>query len=228
MFILSFIFLGKIFTIKSLVSTIIYPVGVTFFGKAINSNFLSISYGNYSEISVLLSAIFGGAIIGAGLALSFLGGGSTGGVDILAFIVTKKIPKIKTSEAIFIIDGIIIILGIFAIKDLTLSLLGVTSAFISAQVIDRIFLSDGKAFIAQIITSRYLEINSDVSRLLNRTSSIINILGGYTLKENTMLLVTFSYNQYNELIQIIKKNDPKAFVMIIRGHEIYGSRWNEH
>ena len=232
MFILSFFFLGKNFTLKSLISSILFPFGVSFFGRIINSSFfsayLNITSANYSEISILLSAIFGGVLIGIGLSLSFFGGGSTGGVDILAFIISKKIPKIKTSTAIFIIDAIIIILGIFVIKDLTISLLGVTSAFISAQVIDRLFLSDSKAFIAQIVTSKHLEINRDITNTLKRTSSIINILGGYSMKENKMLLVTFSYNQYNDLIRIIKKNDPKAFVMVIRGHEIYGPRWKKY
>lgn len=224
MFILSLIFLGKNFTLKSLISTILFPVGVSLFSSI---NFLSLSAGNYSEIGVLISSIISGILIGLGLSLSFFSGGSTGGVDILAFIISKKFPKVKTSTAIFVIDSVIIVLGFFAIKDIILSILGITSAFISAQVIDRVFLSDSRAFIAQIVTKKYLEINSEISNTLNRTSSIINILGGYSMKENKMLLVTFSFNQYNDLIRIIKKNDPKAFVMVIRGHEIYGLDWKD-
>ena len=95
LFFIGFIFLGKNFAFKTLISTIVYPIGISLFSKLYDPQFLNgifcIDQSQYSEIAILLAALFGGVLIGAGCALTFLGGGSTGGVDIFAFLIPIKI-----------------------------------------------------------------------------------------------------------------------------------------
>lgn len=77
-----------------------------------------------------------------GRAIAFLGGGSTGGVDILALLLCKYIKKLRSSVAVFMINGLLVVWGLFVIKDLVVSLLGILSVFVSAIVEDKIFIGE--------------------------------------------------------------------------------------
>jgi len=226
------IILGKSFAIKTLISTIVYPIIFSLSYRLVDSNVLNgffnlANNSNYKEISILLASIFGGAFVGAGCAITFLGGGTTGGLDVLAFVICKYFKKVKSSIIIFCIDAILILLGAFVIKDLVVSLLGITSAFICAIVIDKIFLGETKAFIAQIITPKYEEINNEVISRLDRTTTIIDCLGGYSKENKKIVMVSFSVREYRDLISIVSIYDKDAFITIHRAHEINGLGWNE-
>lgn len=229
LFFIGLLVLGKSFALKTLVSTIVYPLGVALFSRLSDPEVLNgmfyLSGSQYSEIAILLAALFGGVLVGTGCALTFLGGGSTGGMDVFAFIICKLIRKARSSVVIFLIDMFTITLGLLVIQDLVISLLGITSAFISAMVIDKIFLGESKAFIAQIVSDQYTEINRLVAEKLERTTSIIDIEGGYSGEKKKMLMISFTMNQYNELINIINQTDNTAFVTIHRAHEINGEGW---
>lgn len=229
LFLVGLIFLGKNFAFKTLVSSLFYPLGITIFSRLLNENFLggffNIANSNYSEISIILATVFGGVLIGTGCSLAYTGGGSTGGTDIIAFLICKISKKFNSSTAIFFVDSVLIFLGAFAVKDLALTLLGITTAFITALVIDKLYIGESKALIAQIISNNYLEINNLIAQKLQRTTSIIEIKGGYTGQKKYMLFVTFTINQYNELLNIINNSDKNAFVTIHRAHEINGEGW---
>ena len=116
LFFIGLIFLGKNFALKTLISTIVYPIGISLFSKLYDPQFMNgifcIDQSQYSEIAILLAALFGGVLVGAGCALTFLGGGSTGGVDIFASLICKIFKKLRSSVVIFCIDAITIALGL--------------------------------------------------------------------------------------------------------------------
>ncbi|MBQ2726764.1 MAG: YitT family protein [Clostridia bacterium] len=231
LFFIGLVFLGKGFALKTLISTIVYPIGITLFSRladpGVFGGIFDLRTSAYSEISILLAALFGGVLVGAGCALTFLGGGSTGGVDILAFLICKVFKKLRSSVVIFCIDAGTVVLGLFMIGDLVVTLLGISSAFVAAAVIDKLFLGESKAFIAQIISKNYAEINRCVAQDLHRTTSIIDIEGGYSGEKKKMLMVSFTMDQYNDLMGIIGKTDPDAFITVHRAHEINGEGWTK-
>jgi len=231
LFFIGLIFLGKGFALKTLVSAIVYPIGIALFSRLVDPGVMGgifdLRTSAYSEISILLAALFGGCSVGAGCALTFLGGGSTGGVDILAFLICKVFKKLRSSVVIFCIDAGTVVLGLFMIGDLVVTLLGISSAFVAAAVIDKLFLGESKAFIAQIISKKHTEINRCVAAELHRTTSIIDIEGGYSGEKKKMLMVSFSMDQYNDLMGIISKTDPDAFITVHRAHEINGEGWTK-
>ena len=229
LFFIGLIFLGKNFAFKTLISTIVYPVGISLFSKMYDPQFMNgifcIDQSQYSEIAILLAALFGGVLIGTGCALTFLGGGSTGGVDIFAFIICKIFKKFRSSVVIFCIDAITISVGLFVIQDLVVSLLGISSALICAVAVDKIFLGGSKAFIAQIVSDQYEAINEEIAQKLERTTSIMDIQGGYSGEKKKLLMTSFTMNQYNELLNIVNQYDKKAFVTVHQAHEINGEGW---
>ena len=233
MFFIGLIALGRDFALKTLLSSLIYPLGISLFmGLAepdVFGGFFSLSSYD-TEIALLIGALFGGVCIGAGCALTFLGGGSTGGVDIIAFVICKIFKSWKSSTVIFIIDASVIVFGMFAIGNFVITLLGVVSAFVGAIMIDKVFIGRSQAFTADIVSDKYEEINKHIIEDIKRTSTILDGHGGYSSSEKKLLRVTFSMRQYADLINVINKIDKHAFVSITRAHEINGEgwTWGEH
>ena len=230
-FFIGLLVLGKSFALKTLISTFIYPVALSISSLLVSENVLNgyftLNGEKYGTLGYIIAATVGGTMIGAGCALSFLGGGSTGGTDIIAFIICKFFPKLKSSHVIFIVDSIIILLGAFIMKDLIITLLGICSALVTATVIDKLFLGAGRAFIANIISDRTDRISELVMKRLGRTTSLLDITGGYTGKKKRMLMVSFTMAEYSELIRIINQTDASAFVVIHSAHEIGGEGWSK-
>lgn len=219
MFLIGLLLLGVKFSLKTLISTIVYPPLVYLFGL-IRDNNAWMQLVN-DTTGKLLAGIFGGFFVGAGCGITFTGGGSTGGVDCLS-LALNKYTKIKASVASFIIDSSIIVGGLISYKDFTVALIGILSAFICATAIDRIFLGNSQSFIAFIVSSKYKEINEAINSKLERGTTLIHSEGGYTGNETKMIQVAFERKEHSDLQAIVAKIDPEAFMSIVHAYEVNG------
>ena len=229
LFFVGLIVLGRFFAIKTLISSIVYPLGVSLFMRLADPDFLGgffcLQASEYSEISLILATVLGGALIGTGCAITFIGGGSTGGVDIIAFTICKIFKRLKSSVVIFAVDAVVVLLGMFVIGDFVITLLGVLSAFIAALMVDKVFIGISRSYIAQIITDKPEEINRLIIERIDRTSTLVDVTGGYSGERKKMVIVSFTVNQYAEILNVINKVDKTAFVTIHQAHEISGEGW---
>lgn len=227
LFIIGWIFLGKEFSMKTLLSIVIYTISLSLILRVIKpeewllleKNIDGVDYD--PRLTSLLAALCGSFFVGLGCALTFKGGGSTGGVDSLSFIAQKYL-KIKCSTASFIIDSSIIAVGMLVSKDIANGIIGIAGAFVTATLIDKVFVSTSESFIVFVISDKYKEIMDFVHSTLDRGTTIIDVTGGYTSKEKKMVKVVIAKNQYPMVINYIKKVDPSAFISVTKAHEITG------
>ena len=237
-FFIGLIFLGKAFALKTLISTIVYPIALSLFMHLTTPDFLGgiLDLSKYTasdaaeaNIAVaMICAIFGGILVGVGCAVTFRGGGSTGGLDVIALILAKYIKSVKSSTLVFLLDACVVLTGLFVMKDIIMCLLGIASAFVVALVIDKVFLGESKAFIAHIVSDKYEQINEQIITKLERGSTIINATGGYSGEEKRMIMVSFTMSQYAAVLAIISSIDRNAFVTIHRAHEVDGEGWTKY
>jgi len=234
LFIVGFFFLGKKFSVQTFLSVLIYTASFPLFIRVFHVDQWFNLEGGYDpsiqpidpRFTILLAALCGNTFVGIGVALTFLGGGSTGGVDVLALILNKY-WKVKTSIATFVIDASVIIIGFIISKDLVTAIVGVIGAFVSALLIDKIFVGTSESFIATIISDHYEEINDFVIRELDRSTTMINAIGGYSKGDKKMIRVVFGKKEYTQFIDFIRKVDPNAFISIAKAHEIRGEGFTE-
>ncbi len=228
-FFIGLIFIGRSFAVKTLISTVVYPVAIYLFSFIVDPEMLGgyfyLPISEYPDVALVLSAVVGGALVGVGVALAFAAGSSTGGVDIIAYLICKRFPRLKISKITFYIDATIVILGVFAIDDLVVSLLGVISALVSSLLIDRVFLGGTQGFVAYINSSFYDEIRVAIIDEMDRTSMILDVTGGYSGHAQHVVMVSFTMRQYASLMSIVHRIDKTAFVTIHRAHEINGYGW---
>ncbi len=229
LFFIGFIFLGRDFAAKTLLSTIVYPLAFPLLTKLVSPDvlggFFYLKGSAHDELALVFAGVVGGILLGAGCAIAFLGGGTTGGTDIIAFLIGKFFPKLKISQITFFVDFSIILLGIFAVNDLILSGIGVFSAYVSSMVIDKIFLGGKTAYVAHIVTTTPAEISRDVIEKLDRTTTIMECKGAYSGENKNVVMVSFTMREYREILSIVSKYDKKAFITVNKAHEISGEGW---
>jgi uncharacterized membrane-anchored protein YitT (DUF2179 family) len=228
-FFLGFIILGRAYAAKTLVSTIVYTLTIPIFIRLVSSGmlggFFDLTTSKYNDLALLISSLCGGTLTGVGGALSFVGGGSTGGVDTIMFIICKFFKKLKNSVVLGAINFVIILFSIFVIRDFIIIALGVLSAFVDAYMVDKIFLGGKVAFVAEIVTEKHEEISSAVIKELERTTTLFDAKGAYSGKEFKMVMVSFTMREYKQLLSIVTRYDKAAFMTIHRAHEISGEGW---
>lgn len=227
-FLISLLLLGWRFTIKSLVSSIVYPlVLILLMRLPLISTETARLFGDGADTATkLIAGVFGGVFSGLGVALTFVGGGSTGGVDIIVVIVNKYL-HISHSVMAFMIDGIIVLIGLFVLQDFVLSLIGIMSAFVFALTLEFVFVGKSHALTAFIISpTKSSEINEWIQTKTSRGATLIPVRGGYKGDEYTMISVTFDRSEYAKILDGVAKIDKKAFITIHQSKTVLGEGFN--
>lgn len=226
LFFTGIILLGAKFGFKTIVSTIVYPLFLYLF-TYIYENYqwvhLPAIVGNDgSMVAILvLAGLVGGALVGAGCGLTFLGGGSTGGVDCLS-LASAKYFRIKTSVTGFFIDATIVCVYIIYMDNILLLLVGIISAFMCAFLVNLTYREDQNSYVADIISDKWELINNEINYELDRGTTLLESYGGFTGQEKMMIHVVFSREDYDEIMKLIFKYDPDAFVFTTKAHEATG------
>ena len=216
LYVFAFKTLGKKFAIKSLIGIVSFSLGMQLFDM-LN---ISITY------ELLVSAIFGGSIMGIGVGLVVRFGGSTGGSDMIGSIVRAKNKNASIGTIMIFVDMIIIGLSLFVFTNgFELLPYTITALLLSMYITD--FVNDGykeiRAF--NIITNKPDEISNAIMEQLSRGCSCTTAKGMHTNSDKTIIICLVSKYQTGQLKSIIKEIDPSAFVYATRVSEVLGE-WN--
>lgn len=181
----------------------------------------------------LLCAIIGGSMAGLGIGMSISQGGSTGGTDIIALIVTKY-RNISPGRVILLIDVFIIASSLlfpsytsdgqvlpFVSKFVT-AVYGMIIVTVCGYVAD-LYLAGSKQSVQIFIMSHnHDEIADMVARDFHRGVTVLDGKGWYTKQESSVLMVITRKTDVNLLLRAVKKIDPDAFLSISSCAGVYG------
>ncbi|MBQ2792362.1 MAG: YitT family protein [Oscillospiraceae bacterium] len=213
--IIGFIVLGKAFTAKTFKSVIIMSFVL---------DYVVIHFPLYTG-DVLLASLFGGVAMGAGLALVFMRGSTTGGTDILAKLIQLKAPHVPIGRMLLILDCFVLLAAAVVYGNIDASLFGLIAMFASAQVMDNILygLENGK--MVHIVSVKNDEIAKDIIAHLNRSATILKSHGAYSGAETDTIMVVVRKTEYFKLKTLVHSHDPNAFMIVTEAGEIIGEGW---
>jgi uncharacterized membrane-anchored protein YitT (DUF2179 family) len=198
---------GKAFTIYSFLSVVL------------SSLFLTIIPIKQVSQDILLNAVFGGVILAVGVGITLKWGASTGGVDIIAMVLSRMKDK-PIGPYMFALNGLIIITaGILYGWEKALYTL--VTLYTSTRVIDTIHTRHAK-LTAMIITKKADEMKVAIQATLVRGITIIPAKGAFSNEPREMLMIVISRYELYDLERILKEVDPNAFTNIIQTTNIYG------
>lgn len=219
---------GKMFTLKSFIGTFFFSACIDLSSPFFTPLSQTLLQGVHGTPDYALITLFGGAIFGIGLAIIFIAGYTTGGTDIIAFLIKKQIKGLSTGLIIYLIDFIIITLNFLVLDAETLGapvLLGLYSLvalLITAKSID--FILEGLNVIraAYIISDQAEIIAQKVLSELNRGVTGLQGKGMYTQANKTVLLCVLSTKEIMLLKKLVSEIDPQAFIIVSPAHEVLG------
>lgn len=231
LWLLSLFTLGKSFAFKTLVASALYPLSLTVFLRVpVFVEIAEIIAGTGATGDLLICSIFGGLVAGAGISLTFIGKGSTGGVDVISFLV-NKISGLPVSLVALFIDIFIIVCGMFLLNFphmIVNSLCGIICAAMMALTIQFMYSKKQNAILVDIISSKHVEISNYILNELNRGLTTYDVTGGYTGEKRIMLRSVISNEEYSVLRQHIGEIDPNAFITFTPTHAVYGEGFKEN
>lgn len=205
--------LGKKFAMKTVVSTIVYPLFITLMGTSFPTIHIT--------DNTLLASIYGGVCIGIGIGMVYRVGGSTGGMDIPPLIINKY-TKIPLPTLVMCIDGATVLLGALT-YGIEASLIGLVSVWVCGQVIDKVItLGAREAKNVMIISEKHEELMHEIYQHINRGATILHAQGGYTRENKPVIMMVLVKKQYVELNRVISAVDPEAFVIVSDVNEVQG------
>lgn len=172
--------------------------------------------------SRLMAAICSGVFLGAGMALFYIRGSSSGGIDFLALTIKKKKPHMTIGVITLLIDLVVILLGWPVFGDVDAVLYGVASTGVAAIVIDKILYGTGAGTLALIITEKGREIAEKIGENVKRGVTTIPASGGYTGLHRDVILCACSKAEAYLVKSAVQEVDDKAFVMFTETSEVFG------
>ncbi|MCD5324717.1 MULTISPECIES: YitT family protein [Pontibacillus] len=198
---------GKGFTIYSIISVVF----TTFFLEVIPVKQLS--------TDILLNSVFGGVIGALGVGLTLKWGASTGGMDIVAMVLSR-IKDRPIGTYFFILNGLIIILA-GLLYDEEKALYTIVTLYVSTRVIDAVHTRHEK-LTAMIITTEAEALQRAIHSKMVRGITTVPARGAFTNQEKDMLIMVITRYELYDLEHTIKDVDPNAFTNIVQTTGIFG------
>lgn len=173
------------------------------------------------QSDLLISSVFGGLFVGAGVGLVLRSSASTGGTDLLAIIIKHYLKKIPINQIMMCIDGMIIVVGLF-VFGVEKAMYALISIFIVSKVVNTLVEGVNYSKEVHIISEKSDEIAQELMKHLNRGITSINGKGVYTGKSKDILYIVCSTEELIELQRIVKEVDTEAFIIINDVREVVG------
>ena len=211
---------GWRYGIKTLIGSTLVSFWTSFFGGMTGYNGIL----DYSDnINVLLSAIYGGVLMGIGIGLTMRSGCNTGGSDIVSQVIAHYFPVSVGSISFAFNATVVSCGGIFL--GLQPMLFAIIAMYLSAQMVNFVVMNFGTKLAKSVFIfsdEHTPEISRRVISELHHGGTAFHGTGIYTSRTRSMLLVVVPNHQINILLKRIHQEDPKAFVFVTEAYEVLG------
>ena len=176
---------------------------------------------------VLVDGLCGGVVMGGGLGLIFLQNASSGGADMTAQIINRKVPHISVPKLMAFVDGIIILfgMGVFGLRK---GIYALIVLLVMTKVSDYILEGPNHAKLMYIISTEDKAVTEYITGQLGRGVTRVPAKGGYTGSPKQMLLCALSSKEMVNVKRKIYELDDRAICFIGDIREAYGEGFTKY
>ncbi len=169
-----------------------------------------------------LCALLGGAILGSGAGLMLTRGFTTGGSDLTAFLLKRKIRNLTTGRIILLIDVIVVVGSALVMKNYEGIIYSAISIFAYSVSIDAVMGGAERAKLAFIVSSDHKKVAAAISNELNRGITVLHGNGWYTGEDKEILMCVVKRHEEYLIKKVVEKEDPTAFMILSDATEVLG------
>jgi len=209
LFLIGYRAMGRIFAFRSLIATLLFSLLI---------DLLPI---RPVSTDPLLGTLFGGVVLGAGLGLILRGGATTGGTDMVARMVHRRLPFITVGMFLFILDCLVVV-GAAAAIGTQQALYAFISIYVCSKVIDAVMMGFGGNKACFIMSKAWQQITSRLMEETGRGVTHLDARGAYTGNQQPVVLCVASRQEIMSVKRIVREEDESAFLFITDAHEALG------
>lgn len=202
---------GAAFTVYSVFTVGIYSLASFLILNVLPPQLSAVS--PFAGEDLLLCAVFGGLISGAGSGLTIRFGGAIDGVDVLSVIFAKRIG-ISLGSFVMAFNGVLYLICGIVVRSWTLPLYSVITYFIGSKTVDFIVEGFNRAKCAMIVTVRADEITAALQESFRSSGTIVKAIGGYSREEKQIIYFVVNAFQIYKVKQLVRAADPDAFISL--------------
>ena len=177
--------------------------------------------GDFLHLDRLLSVILGGLLAGIGVAMSFMQGGSTGGVDIVAMIINKY-RTISYGKIVICADFLIIGSAMLVGYKIDTVIYGYVMTAVFGYSVDMIMAGNQQSNQVMIVTRDYEGMASAIAENVHRGVTLIDSEGWYSKERSKIVMVVCRKRETSMLLKFVKRVDPEAFITVGSVMGVYG------
>jgi uncharacterized membrane-anchored protein YitT (DUF2179 family) len=207
----------------------------TIYGIALSAAMLSVLQPLIPEQIVsekFMSAIIGGGLCGVGVGIIFTHGGSAGGTDIIAMIVTKY-RNISPGRVILYCDVVIIGSSYFILSHLEAAqrietmVYGFVTMAIQAYAIDAVLSGNRQSVQIFIFSKQYEQIADLITSRIKRGVTVVEGTGWFSRENQKVIITLVRKQEASDLYRIVKEVDSNAFLTVANVMGVYGKGFDE-
>ena len=208
------IIVGWNFGIKTIYCVLVISVGMNFWQDVLPE-------GNFLGIDNLLAIVMGGILAGAGIALCFSQGGSTGGTDIVAMIINKY-RTISYGKILIYSDFVIIASSLLVDKGISTVIYGYVMTAVVGYTVDMIMAGSQQSSQVLIVTHDYEKMADAIAQNIHRGVTLIESQGWYSKEHSKIVMVVCRKSETAMILKFVKTIDPDAFMTVGSVMGVYG------
>lgn len=175
----------------------------------------------------LLAVFMGDILIAFSIGMVFKCGATTGGADIIIKLLRLKYPHIKTGRLFMIFDISVVALSGILFRNIDAALYAFIGIFVMSMVMDLVLYGQDEAKMVFIISEKSELLADKMMMDVDAGVTFLTGRGAYSKKEKDVILCVMRKSIYPKVEEIIKEEDPNAFLIVTHAHEIYGEGYKD-
>jgi len=209
LFLIGYKTMGRVFVVRSLFATVLFSVAIDILPLAPMTT------------DPLLGTLYGGILLGIGLGFILRAGATTGGTDMVARVVHKKMPFLTVGMFLFLIDCIVVVAA-GLIMGSSEGLYALICIFLCGKAVDVVMAGLSSTQACFIMTAAWEKVTHRLLFEMDRGVTQLTARGGFSGQERPVVLCVASRQEVTRIKSIVREEDEKAFVFVTEAHETLG------
>lgn len=178
--------------------------------------------------NILLGAMAGGALMALGIGIVFRSGGTTGGMDILVKLLRKKFRHMRTATLFLLVDVLVVLLTIPVMGNVESALYSAVSLVVTNILLDKVLYGGDGGTLFYIVTNRHEVIAKRIMEEVDLGVTYLQGEGAYTGNPKQVLFCVARRQLSPKIRDIVKTEDPAAFLIVTPASEVLGEGFKPH
>ena len=175
----------------------------------------------------ILTAVFGGVLAGAGLGLIYMRGATTGGSEIIARLLERRLHHIPIGRLILLVDAVVVAASALVYRNLESALFAMVLIFVSTSLMDMLIYGGDAGKMLLVMSRQEQTIADAIMAEMHRGVTMLNATGAYTGGQRRVLLCAVRRSEMYQLRTLVERIDPDAFMIVVSTDEVLGEGFKQ-